>query len=251
MAFITWGRRGNGPSSGIRCKSPGAWAEAQAGQQAPSTKPTIDAYPSACRLLGESWAASQNNASIWQQTRSDPEDSTRDPLERRLKSARSTSHRVGVASSQLLLDQVRKPMNRYPKAKQIKADAHAPRMARTFDAPAADPPKLSRPVQDLGPAWLPQVTASRASATLLHPWTHAWDGLQHLRATWPRQTSANDRGQAVAELCRGLPWPVPDIGLHSGWEGSIWQDLERHLWWCYRNSGAQPRPWASLIPPPD
>ena len=90
--------------------------------------------------------------------------------------------------------------------------------------------------RDLGPAWLAAGHRLTSISNAAPPVDRTgWDGLQHLRYTWPEghEPSANDRGQAVAELCRELQSHglVPDIVLaHSGWGEALksGQDLERH-----------------------
>ena len=89
--------------------------------------------------------------------------------------------------------------------------------------------------RDLGPAWLAaghRLTSIGNAAPPVD--TTIWEGLQHLRYTWPEghEPSANDRGEAVAELCRELQSHglMPDIVLaHSGWGEAlnlarIWND---------------------------
>ena len=89
--------------------------------------------------------------------------------------------------------------------------------------------------RDLGPAWL--AAGHRITAIgNTHPPAEStgWGGLEHLSYNWPEnhEPTANERGLAVAELCRQLQSDglVPDVVIaHSGWGealhlAGIWAD---------------------------
>ena len=77
--------------------------------------------------------------------------------------------------------------------------------------------------RDLGPAWLAaghRLTSIGCTAPPSN--AAAWDGLEHLSYSWPDgyQPTAQDRGVAVAQLCRQLHENglVPDLVIaHCGW----------------------------------
>ena len=90
--------------------------------------------------------------------------------------------------------------------------------------------------RDLGPAWLAeghQITA--ISYTNPPKDSTAWNGLEHFRYTWPKdsQPSKDDRGRIVAALCQQLRknGHSPDVVIaHSGWGeashlGGIWEEV--------------------------
>ena len=89
--------------------------------------------------------------------------------------------------------------------------------------------------RDLGPAWLAaghRLTAIGNTSSLAD--SAAWNGLEHFHYTWPEDhdPSADERGLAVAQLCRQLQSDgvVPDVVIaHSGWGetlhlAGIWPD---------------------------
>ena len=77
--------------------------------------------------------------------------------------------------------------------------------------------------RDLGPAWLAaghHLTSIGSTAPPSN--AAAWDGLEHLSYSWPEgyQPTAQERGVAVAKLCRRLHENglVPDLVIaHCGW----------------------------------
>ena len=91
------------------------------------------------------------------------------------------------------------------------------------DAPATDPPELPRSVQRSRPRRLAaghHLTSIGSTAPPSN--AAAWDGLEHLSYSWPEgyQPTAQERGVAVAKLCRRLHENglVPDLVIaHCGW----------------------------------
>ena len=89
--------------------------------------------------------------------------------------------------------------------------------------------------RDLGPAWL-KAGYRLTSIGNTHPpgETLVWEGLEHYRYSWPEghEPSPQERGEAVAQLCRQLQQGglVPDAVIaHSGWGeamqlAGIWPD---------------------------
>ena len=89
--------------------------------------------------------------------------------------------------------------------------------------------------RDLGPAWLAAGHRITAIGNTSSPAdSAAWNGLEHFHYTWPEDhdPSADERGLAVAQLCRQLQSDgvVPDVVIaHSGWGetlhlAGIWPD---------------------------
>ena len=77
--------------------------------------------------------------------------------------------------------------------------------------------------RDLGPAWLAAGHRITAIGNTTSPEeSSAWEGLEHYHYTWPddHEPTANERGLAVAQLCRQLQSDghAPDVVIaHSGW----------------------------------